>query len=77
MTVGASGAVGSAREWHSRGHGFDPRLVHHFFFQGDNRPTVAAFPARLGRLTFCLLAQVQLVGIPTVNRIRELPLRLR
>ena len=25
----ASGAVGSAREWHSRGHRFDPGLVHH------------------------------------------------
>src|SRR5688572_2556208 len=24
----ASGAVGSAREWHSRGHRFDPGLVH-------------------------------------------------
>jgi putative endonuclease len=26
----ASGAVGSAREWHSRGHRFDPGLVHQF-----------------------------------------------
>jgi hypothetical protein len=25
---GASGAVGSAREWHSRGRRFDPGLVH-------------------------------------------------
>ena len=34
----ASGAVGSAREWHSRGHGFDSRLVHHFslVFPGTN-----------------------------------------
>ena len=24
----ASGAAGSAREWHSRGHRFDPGLVH-------------------------------------------------
>jgi hypothetical protein len=30
--VWASGAVGSAREWHSRGQGFEPPLVHHFFF---------------------------------------------
>ena len=27
----ASGAVGSAREWHSRGQGFDSPLVHHPF----------------------------------------------
>ena len=28
----ASGAAGSAREWHSRGHRFDPGLVHNPFF---------------------------------------------
>ena len=28
MYAWASGAVGSARDWQSRGHGFEPRLVH-------------------------------------------------
>ena len=33
----ASSAVGSAREWHSRGRRFDPGLVHHF-------PAMGVFP---------------------------------
>ena len=39
----ASGAVGSAREWHSRGHRFDPGLVHQpsLSIAGGGCPTVA------------------------------------
>ena len=37
----ASGAVGSAREWHSRGHRFDPGLVHQTFIFGSDFPQVA------------------------------------
>jgi hypothetical protein len=37
----ASGADGSAREWHSRGHRFDPGLVHQTFISILNRPQVA------------------------------------
>ena len=37
----ASGAVGSAREWHSRGHRFDPGLVHQTSISGLDFPQVA------------------------------------
>ena len=40
----ASGAVGSAPEWHSGGHGFESRLVHQTFISGLDSPQVAGRP---------------------------------
>ena len=36
------GAAGSALEWHSRGHGFDPRQLH-FELQGLNQFRLGLF----------------------------------
>ena len=45
----ASSAVGSAREWHSRGHRFDPGLVHH--------PSLAYGELRLGKPSESLIGR--------------------
>ena len=58
----ASGAVGSAREWHSRGQGFDPPLVHHFFSltaaRSDRQPDCSAVGLLLGLRKYLLAGVV-------------------
>src|SRR5690606_11697302 len=47
----ACSAVGSAPEWHSGGHGFDSRQVHHFSHTADAPQNIVFAPAWCDRAT--------------------------
>ena len=63
------GAAGSAREWHSRGHGFDPRQLHQTQQQLAGTPLAAEGSAGQRRVSFLASPPKNLLE-PPESRVR-------